>query len=383
MYFDIDNCENAIDEKAKLIEKYPECISMICVSSSGTGLSFFVKIENEITSRNFYSIRQYLCATIFKDLNLDPNTSAISNAWYVSYDPDCSHNPSAVIEIPEENIQETERKSKSANATINKSSIDIVPNALYKYRFIDINQVLLVLKFQTEVQVKNRIFDIEPIEYCEVFMNKGYSIPDKRKKQVFAQIIHSLIYLNPDVHHDYIVSYLVWLNENKTETPAKRGDVVRWFDHVLKNIQKTGELRAKIRIKYFHCREKTIAPSIRKTLAIRMVNLYKRQMSIYQITLAKQIIELQKSANATINNTSYDIVPNAPSLRATQFEVFRLIKERSKLLGVKGIGIRTIKKYWNEEPVDIEEIIEIENQRMVITYITPNEDWEAPAIYAA
>ncbi len=381
IYFDIDNCEDVQQDKRKLIEKYTEVLSLVCISSSGRGLCFLVKVENEITSQNFHSIRQYLCENVFKELNLDPNTSSISNAWYVSYDPYCFYNTSAVIDIPEHCIREIEEKRKSADRTINIPHSDIVPGAPYRHRFIDINEVLNVLKFRTEVEVTNRIFDVWPVECCEVRFNRKFYIPDKKKRSVFSQVIHSLLYINPDVQHDYILSYVIWLNDHKTVTTAERRDVIRWFDTVVRNIETTGEIRPRLKVKYFHCREKTIAPSVKRKLGMRLVNLYKKEEYIYLIGLAKQIIELQKSARSTINNSSTDIVPNAPKIRATQQEVWQLINERAALLRVKGIGIRTVKEYWNWEPIGIDEIIKIENERLEITYISPNIEWDTPPFY--
>jgi len=380
LYFDIDGCHDAADEKLKLIEKYADYLSLVCISASGRGLSFLVKVENEITTRNFHSIRSYLCEHIFQGLKLDHNPSAMSNSCYVSHDPECHFNPAAIIEIPEEYTIEIIKKTKSANSTINNSSPDIVPNAPYKHTFVSIRDVLNVLKFSTEVQIKNRVFDIEPTDYCEVVLKSGYYIPDRKKRAAFSQIIHNLLYLNPAVERDYILSYIIWVNEHRTVTPANKRDVISWFDTVVKKIETAGELRPKLKVKYFHCRKKTIAPDVKQKLGIRLVNLYKSEEYIYQIGLAKQIIEIQKSANNTINNPSTDIVPNA-LCRATQSEVFQLIKERAKQFGAKGIGIRTIKKYWNAEPVGIDEIIEMENERLAITYISPDKEGNTPAHY--
>ena len=47
--------------------------------------------------------------------------------------------------------------------------------------------------------------------------------------------------------------------------------------------------------------------------------------------------------------------------------------------GTKGIGIRTVKRYWNIEPIDLDEVVQIENEKIGITYVpidndTPNVD---------
>ncbi len=360
MYFDIDNCDDAIFEKADLINNYKDQILMVCLSVSGRGLSFFVKIENEMTESNFYAARKYLSEVIFSDLNLDSNTSAISNAWFISYDADCYYNPTAIVEVSDSFLSDIYVRPKGANDTIITPSNDIVSNALY-VSTVDIKEVMSVLKFRTEVDIQNQIFDVTPLEYCEVVFPKEYRIPDGRKKSVFTQVIHSLIYLNPDIDSSYIISYLIWLNEHRAVTPGSRNDVARWFNWVNAKILSTGELKPKLKTKYFHCKRNIVPADIRIKLARKLTNLYKSNETIEQISLAKQIISLQKSANDTIIYLSNDIVSNAPFKKATQTEVFKLINERAAMLGVKGAGIRTIKKYWNEAPMDMETLIEKEN----------------------
>lgn len=373
MYFDIDNCNDAQAEKKKLVDLYPNQISMACLSSSAKGLSFFVKIENEITMSNFRSIRKYLCEVVFNDLAIDPNTSAISNAWYVSYDKDCLYNPSAVIEIPEAYITLEHKGTKSAKGTIIYPPTDIVSFAPSSFSTVDINEVIRGLKFRTEVQVQNKLFDVYPVEYCEVVFAGNYKIPDGKKRNVIAQVIHNLIYLNPAVDKSYILSYLIWLNKFKTVTPANWNDVIRWFSSVEQKIRETGELKPKIKTKYFHCKKNCIHPNIREKLARRLANIYRSNETIKKICQAKQIILLQKSANSTIIYPSPDIVSFAPSIKATQAEVHNLIKEVATRNGVKAIGIRTIKKYWNSEPLDMDTFVKNENEMFVMEIKKQND----------
>jgi len=375
VYFDIDDKENAGDYKAELIEKYKDSICLICLSSSGYGLSILTKIENEITACNFASIRRYICNHIFPDLKFDPVPNSQVNACYVSYDPDCYYNPSATIEIPQEFIADDDRQqAKSAFGTINYSSPDIVPNAPYLYKFIPIGEVINKLRFRTEVVVENRVFDMRPVEYCEVFLPPGYLIPKGKKIRVFSQVIHNLVFLNPDVSHDYIFSYIYWLNSHKTVpgTKASDRDLFRFFDMVCRSIKKSGVTNPTTRIKFFHCKPNTISPGETKILARKMTDMNKIYNSINKIQLAKQILEStnRESAFGTINYSSPDILSNALLVpRTTQQSVCDLLNENAKAKGLKGIGIRTVKKYWNVEPIDLDEVVQMENERIEITYV--------------
>ncbi|PQJ09589.1 hypothetical protein CJD36_016755 [Flavipsychrobacter stenotrophus] len=372
MYFDIDKEGDALNLKSKIIEKYRDFISMICLSCSGQGLSFFTKVENEITADNFDSIRRYICEYIFTDLNLDPQTKSKSNAWYISYDPDCYYNPSAIIEIPEQYILTKEKNlEKSAKHNIITSSSDCLQNALSQYERIPITEVIKKLKFKTEVEVKNRIFDMRPVDYCHVFLPPAYKIPDGKKHAVFAQIIHNLYYMNPDVDPAYIFNYIKWLNKNKTVTEATFRDLQGHFNFIYNGIKNTGEIYPVTRTKIFHCKEKTISPSQRRSLAIEMASLYKRNKTIEAITIAKELLEIFKSKSAKHNiiNPFSDCLRFALSKKPTQQEVHDLIEIVAARKGCKKIGIRTIKKYWKEEQIDLDAIVKYKNKTMEITYI--------------
>jgi hypothetical protein len=67
IYLDIDNIENALKYKKEFISKYKDVVSMVCLSSGGSGLSILVKISHTITSKEEYkSIVGYLSSHYFK-----------------------------------------------------------------------------------------------------------------------------------------------------------------------------------------------------------------------------------------------------------------------------------------------------------------------------
>ena len=379
MYFDVDREGDAVNLKNQIIEKYGDYISMICLSCSGQGLTFLTKVENEITGDIFDSIRQYICEYIFPDLNLDPMTKSKSNACYISYDPECYYNPCAIIEIPEQYIYNKGKDlERSAKHNIINSSPDCLQNALYQYESVKITEVLKTLKFKTKVNVRNRIFDMRPVEYCEVFLPPSYEIPDGKKHAIFAQIIHNLFYLNPGVNPAYVFSYIKWLNKNKTVTEATFRDLQAHFNFVYNGIKNSGEIFPKTRTKTFHCKDKTISPFQRKSLSMKMTKIYNRYQMIESITIAKELIEIlkSKSANHNIINPFSDCLRFALSKKVTQQEVHDLIDIVATRKGAKKIGIRTIKKYWNEERINIDEIVRYENETIEITYVSKIDNEE-------
>lgn len=388
-YFDIDNKgkifnsrEEVLLYKTELIEKYKDVIKLICISSSGYGLSILVKVENEINHDNFYSIREYICREVFTDVPLDTSTKDKSRAWYVSYDPDCYYNPYAIIEIPENKIE----NRKGANDNINNSPSELLSfapskskpasNKKYTYQLINISEVLSKLKFRTQVEVENRIFDIKDVEICEVYIPPNYRIPDGKKRMLFSIYIRNLFHLNPEVDADYIFSYINWINEKRTMPGTKMvfSQLIHLFGSIHKSIVDTGVTKHITRTVQKHFKENTISKFEKRRVTREISDLLRIANSINKVQLAKLILEKnRKGAIDNINNSSSELLSIAPIKKVTQKEVLNFINERAKLTNSIGISIRTVKEYWNYEMVDIKEIEKIENERLEITYISKTE----------
>ena len=389
-YFDIDNDEKKFDSREKvllykneLIEKYKDVIKLICLSSSGYGLSILVKVENEINHDNFYSIREYICQEIFTDIPLDTSTKDKSRAWYVPYDPYCYYNPYAIIDIPENIIE----NRKGAIDNINKSSSELLPfapfknkavlNKKYTYQLINFGEVLSKLKFRTKVEVSNKIFDIKDVEICEVYIPPNYRIPDGKKRMLYSIYIRNLFHLNPDIEPDYIFSFLNWINEKRTMPGTKMvfSQLIHLFGSIHKSIIDTGLTKHTIRTVQKHFKENTISKFEKRRETRGISDLLRISNSINKVQLAKQILEEnRKGANDNINNSSSELLSIAPFKKVTQKDVLNFINERAKLTNSSGISIRTVKQYWNYEMMDIKEIEKIENDRLEITYILVSEN---------
>jgi hypothetical protein len=374
MYFDIDHIEDPTEYKDKLIQDYKGYISMVCLSCSGTGLSIFTKIEDEITLLNFKSIREYICQHGFKDLNLDPKTTIKTNAWFISYDPDCYFDPSSVIEIPENNIRnEDQEKKKGASHNIYNPPIDSLRSAPLHYQSIPISEVYRTLRFRTDVEITNKIFDMRTVEYCEVYIPKDYRIKGGDKTRFFRQIIHNLVYLNPDADPDYILSYLIYLNYNKTVTGSAGllADVERLFIQVYNGIKNNGILKPKFTTKTFHCKPNTICREDKLALSSRMTGIHRKYKSIKAIRDARAILEIQRMEGASHKESINElyILSSAPFVKVTQKDVCEFIKKFADDNDLKGIGIRTIKRYWRTAPFDLDAFVKAENDKIQITYI--------------
>ncbi len=67
MYFDMDNVEDVLNEKQRIINQYGDFVCFVCISPSGRGISIIIQIENEITRENFNKIWYSIRLNEFKD----------------------------------------------------------------------------------------------------------------------------------------------------------------------------------------------------------------------------------------------------------------------------------------------------------------------------
>lgn len=345
IYFDIDNVSDVLSMKRELTEKFGSVITMLCISCSGTGLSILVKPSGIILTKENYSIvRQYICENYFQDLNLDCNTKDISRAWFVSSDSDVYYNIDSKIEINSGITTCIYIPSDRLPAMIPKSE------SSYYVQFKHISEVQQILKFSTEVPVENRIFDVKSVEVCKVVMPKGYQILDGEKTATFVRIIHNLVYLNPGVDPIYIISYLNYINNYRTETKAKQRDWIGLFNRVYNNIIETGNIEPSTTIKYLHFKKNTVSTAQKIQISKSMNGLIRRADSITKITLAKAILEAQEK-------------------KVTQQSVFDFLNTYAEEKGYEQISMPTIKRRWNNKESELQDEIKRLNESTAITYI--------------
>lgn len=349
IYLDIDTIEDAHSTKKDMISKYGDMISMICCSCSGKGLSILLKPEGiEISKENYTLIWKYITEDLFPEFNFDKSTKDVTRAWFISSDPDVYYNPDSFIEI-----------KKSITPTIYNSStrlVELTPSSKIDYAitFLSIQEVLATLKFKREVYVRNKIFDIKPIEYCDVFFPSKYKIPNGDKQAIFISTIHKLVFLNPGIEPIYILSYLNFLNNTKTVEKASVRNFTSLFNMVYNGIVKDGELNPNARIKQIHFRENSISSIEKKRISSQLTGLIKQAESIEKIQLAKEILK-------------------AKNEKVTQIAVLKLINEIAAKGDYKGISISTVKRYWNADYIDLANIEKEWNESIQTTYISKDE----------
>jgi hypothetical protein len=289
MYFDMDNVEDILNVKQRIIKQYGDFVSFVCISPSGKGISIIIQIENEITKDNFEMIWYSIRLNELKDEKIDSKATGIGRPMFISYDPDVYFNPSATLAV---DFTMDEKVGKHYNSvevfdTINVNSHISNINTITKrkYKIYEVNEILQVLNTCTPVHVDNEIVDVKEVDYISMYIPRN--ICQGKRHSTFYRMIHSLFYLNPIIEIDYIYSYM-WLINNCFTTPRlDKEELHRHFNSVVDQIHRTQFVYINLEKRRIHWnRNFQFNKTINKgTLANRLVGLYtrsKNQNSVFE-----------------------------------------------------------------------------------------------------
>jgi hypothetical protein len=341
IYCDIDGMSDVDQYKKYFIERYGQFALLVCKSCSCGGLTVLFRITNEITIENFDVIYYNLISTVLKDEKVDPNAEGIGRAMFISSDPDVWFNYDNEVELDLSNNDATEIKKE-----VNQSnSYGVYINTLVSpFSRISFNQILEHVRFETTVNVENPVLDFKPINYVKVFVPKV--IQDGTKHQYYTRYIHSLVYLNPEIEKDYILSYLFYVNSNFARPGMDPKELIRLFLSVYNGITNTGLIHVKTRIKNVHFNPSCgLGNSKRSQIANFLNGAHRRSITIDKIQDAIQSI-------VQMGN------------KITQKEVAR----------VSGLNVKTVRTHFDAERIDVQQIVRDLNSDDNFIYDEPAED---------
>ena len=339
IYFDLDlkDIKDTPTLKADFIKKFGDKVSLVSYSSSMGGISVFVKYTGVSFSNEeqFEIIRSYIIDTHFSDIyNLvDKKTEGISQIWFIPYDPEVFYDFENVIELPKDlfqnysdkNIFESEKPLKKCKVQYN--SVEGGERTLDFTSLPTINEVLSILKFKTEVIVDNRIIDVKSEEFTSVFVPRV--IKDGYKRSTYTYIFSSLIKLNPN-SIECIVSFLMYVNQNNTLGQGMSHDGFNKFILGLIKTYNSGKLKSPYKIKKTHINPNAyLSPREKSNLSNRVNGILKKSISI-----------------KLIHETKQQLAVNGENLSKT------------KVIEITQLSRPTVSKYWNQEPLDIQGIID-------------------------
>ena len=255
IYFDIDDYPNSQKLKVRFICEYGHLASLICISCSGGGISIFFKVSNHLKNENDFLIaRQYIIDNILVKEKIDTNAGGIARAMFISSDPYLFYNYENEIELPVELFKKGKNKVENCrleNKLDNNSKIRFHCAPQEAFIPTPIKEVLDQLIFETPVNVENPVVDYNEVNYVEIRFQ--YLIKDGLKHKTFTNMIHKLIFLNPNADKQLLLSYIYHVNEEYTGyKKMELRELIGLFDTVYNGAISLGNSKVKPVLKRIH-----------------------------------------------------------------------------------------------------------------------------------
>lgn len=352
LYYDIDNFDT-IDEVndtiLKLNDTFP--ISLICKSVGGMGISMLIKIDTnyEINDTNFIDTYHYVRELLINDgFNIDKYAGGISRKMLISSDKDCIFNKVslAINKVSLDTFKQSRNLKKSKTSKSIKEVMLLEANDTFDV--IDFEILIKQIKIETLYTKEiDGEFIVEKMDYYKIFIPK--IIKDGTKHKLYTRIINALYYINSSITRRQIYSYLYYIN--KISTPNMNiMELKRLVTYICENIEKTGEVRIKPKIKRLHFKKNS--------------KLTKKQ----KLSMAAQLGAKLK------NNKTLNLIQEA------RMECAKINEEptQKRICQLTNLSIATIKRNWNKENLnDITDLKVYENEdRQIYEQISEEEFYE-------
>jgi|688.fasta_scaffold119046_2 hypothetical protein len=234
IYLDIDTVEGDIEKyRESFIEKYGHLVSMVCLSSSGRGLSILVPVNHSINNTSTFKRVYRYVASLFGATEFDHAVGHLKSNWFLSGDENVYYNNSSPL-IIDDLIQDKDCDGIPTLLEPDVNEVDSVLDRLglvfsdqggsrdnYKVNIIHrmnpstINNsetefIQVLSKYQLETNIElNDLVHFEGIPYRKIFIRKVH--PDGTKRKSYTKYIHDLLYLNPNMFESdlYLILYMI------------------------------------------------------------------------------------------------------------------------------------------------------------------------------
>lgn len=328
LYYDIDDTfENLNDTINKLNESFP--ITLLCKSVGGRGISLLIKV-NEITIENYQDIYFFIRKQLIdKGFNIDCAASGIARKMIISSDEGIIYNKEVSF-----NLNKVSFKMYKKDLCLNKIKIfdgimentDIQPRDTFDCEIIPYKELMTQISTQTlytkEFDTK---YNIDSIDYYRILIPK--QILDGTKHKLYIRIVNALYYINPLITDQQLISYLFHIN-NLATPKMKLYELKKLMSSTSKIIKETGEIRIKPGTKKIHFNmNNKMTPKEKMSLGATINNALRTNKTLQLIYDTKMML------------CSKNIEP-------TQ----KLVVEQT------GLSIATVKRNWNKQMIDIENI---------------------------
>ena len=324
IYLDIDNLNNPIEFKKEFILKYKEVVSMVCLSSGGSGLSVLVKINHLITSKNEYKcIIDFLKSQYFGDVEFDSGSDKLSQMWFISYDPNVFVNTEVCIDVTE-GLKCVDQGIIQRVVSNNTLFYALEKEIMY-LSISDINSNLIT---RTKY-INKKDIDIETVPWTDIKIPRV--IKDGNKRRIYTRLIHSLFYLNPEVEPKYVLGYIYNVNRNCADPKMSYRDLLSLFNMQYGYIKSDHYEYQNYRYKTLHISPDAKLTSGQKSIIANKVNGCIRKNKTKSVIAA--------AINQLINDEKdYSV---------------------SSISKMTGVSRKTVGLYLNDlDPIDIDDLIE-------------------------
>ena len=324
IYLDIDNLNNPIELKKEFISKYKDVVSMVCLSSGGSGLSVLVKINHLITSKYEYKcIIDFLKSQYFGDVEFDSGSDKLSQMWFISYDPNVFVNTEVCIDVTE-GLKCVDQGIIQRVVSNNTLFYALEKEIMY-LSISDINSNLIT---RTKYTNKKDI-DIETIPWTDIKIPRV--IKDGSKRRIYTRLIHSLFHLNPNVEPKWVLGYIYNVNRNCADPKMSYKDLLSLFNMQYGYIKSDHYEYQNYRYKTIH-----ISPDAK-------------------LTSGQKSIIANKVNGCIRKNKTKSVIATAINQFSNQEKDYSV----SSISKMTGVSRKTVGLYLNDlDPIDIDDLIE-------------------------
>lgn len=333
IFYDLDfknHLDKVDDYKNYLINKYGNVSSIICKSISGGGVTICFKIQNKISTVNqFESAISFITTNIlYQEIEyIDVSLYRVGQPLHITSDPTAFVDFNNEIEVDLEFPSIIEKSIKQCILSSYPYKIPIDT-----FLHLSLKQLLTHVKLSTNIPVNNKIVDLKRVEVAKIHYRKK-KIQDTKKHKAYTAIIHTLVYINPDLHPAYLFAYLYYYNQTMADPPMIYEKLESHFRFVFNSIidDKENDMYnySKLKVKWVHTNKFSgLNPVVRNNIANKLNGKRRSNPKIEIISETKKQLKLE-------------------GIKITQ----NIVAERS------GISIATVKRYYKKTPVDLDEYV--------------------------
>ena len=324
IYLDIDHLDNPLEFKKEFISKYKEVVSMVCLSSGGSGLSVLVKINHLITSKHEYKcIIDLLKSQYFGDVEFDSGSDKLSQMWFISHDPNVFVNTEVCIDVTE-GLKCVDQGIIHRVVSNNTLFYALEKEIMY-LSISDINSNLIT---KTKY-INKKDIDIETVPWTDIKIPRV--IKDGNKRRIYTRLIHSLFHLNPEVEPKYVLGYIYNVNRNCADPKMSYRDLLSLFNLQYRYIKSDNYEYQNFRYKSLHINPDLNLTGGQKSLVANKVNGCIRKNK----TKSKIAAAINQLSN---ENKDYSV---------------------SSISAMSGVSRKTVGFYINDlDPIDIDALID-------------------------